>query len=55
MIDLMVLVVNELDAGDLDAAFNVLDKLLSLEDSLAEVRALHFVGPFLRMLEPNAK
>jgi ubiquitin carboxyl-terminal hydrolase 34 len=55
IMDMMIAVVNELDAGDLDAVFNALERLLSLEDSHADSRALHFVRPFLQMMEPNAK
>ncbi len=55
LIDQITAVVNDSEAAGLDPSFHVLRKVLSLQDSLAEWRATHFLGPYLRMVEANAK
>jgi ubiquitin C-terminal hydrolase len=55
ILDQATTVVNDSETADLDPSFVVLKKALAIPDSLAEWRATHFVGPFLRMVEANAK
>lgn len=55
LIEWAVQVINDSDAAEMEPVSKVLLDVLKIQDDLVEERAARFVGPFLRMVEGNAK